>query len=141
MSSPDIDYTKTRARRVRPHPIPRRTGRRVPDRCALLPFPSCRVTTGRARRRFPYPKNPPKFDHSKTAGGYRLKHIDTCLGCQNRLKYLDQLAVDEKARGVAYKNEKERLAQLPVSEQDRIFWAKFGMTGPPKRSTPVPGSA
>lgn len=69
---------------------------------------------------------------SRVAG---LKHIDTCLGCQNRQKYIEQLGIDEKARGVEYKKEKERLSALSVAEQDKIFWAKFGMTGPPPRST------
>ena len=57
------------------------------------------------------------------------------LGCQNRQKYIEQLGIDEKARGVEYKKEKERLSALSVAEQDKIFWAKFGMTGPPPRST------
>ena len=48
---------------------------------------------------------------------------------------IEQLGIDEKARGVEYKKEKERLSALSVAEQDKIFWAKFGMTGPPPRST------
>lgn len=64
-----------------------------------------------------------------------MKHIDTCLGCQNRVKYIEQLEADEKTRGIEYQKEKERLAQCSQEEQDRAFWAKFGMTGPPPRST------
>ena len=77
MSSPDIDYTKTRAaasRRTRNGggSPPSRGSPSAPRRAidALVPRRARRRPT---RRRFPYPKNPPKFDHSKTAGGYRSR--------------------------------------------------------------------
>jgi len=43
------------------------------------------------------------------------------------------LEAEERRRGVDYRAEQDRLAALPQEEQDRVFWAKFGMTGPPPR--------
>ena len=51
------------------------------------------------------------------------------------MKELARVEAGEKQRGIDYRCEKERLSLLPQEEQDRAFWAKFGMTGPPPRGS------
>mmetsp|Transcript_16459 Transcript_16459/g.49145 ORF Transcript_16459/g.49145 Transcript_16459/m.49145 type:complete len:102 (-) Transcript_16459:37-342(-) len=87
-----------------------------------------------SKTRFPYADTPPEpYDHSQTAGGITRSHLECCLGCQERQKEMERLEAEERRRGVDYRAEQDRLAALPQEEQDRVFWAKFGMTGPPPR--------